>query len=441
MSAYWRYSSSITLIRAPMPQSRSANADHPPAAKGDVGFWQLFLGAPRARRGHMDALDGLRGLAVLIVIASHMAFLGLNFVPGMVLAGIGKSGVYLFFVLSSFLLTRILLRRDPPGFADSRLWADYALRRVLRIWPLYLVVLLLSWGLTVGGVSNWYYQLDTPALLRHLALREGQSVLWSIPVEFKFYLWLPLVALGLAWTRWRRWPLLAEVLVLAALLVTVSWIWPPAETANNDVRLGPYLALFVCGAFAARLDLRLGERGAGRVWAWGLTGLLALLAFVASLPEVWSALTGSDYDRRVSQNWFVFFGLLWSCLLLSVLHGPRWMRAPFAWAPLRLLGVVSFSAYLWHMPILRGLDALGARAWPLGTLLAVAVVTILSMASYLAFEYPWRGIRIRSSAADAGTWKSEPIWPAGTKAQVRSAKLRGHPDATGTPQNEQKKHR
>lgn len=388
-----------------MAPSNPVDSGHPPSGRTRSGFWQIFLGAPSARSGHTDALDGLRGLAVLIVIASHMAFVGLHPVPGMVLAGVGKSGVYLFFVLSAFLLTRILLRREPSGFADSRLWADYALRRVLRIWPLYLVVLLSAWGLTLGGFDNWYYQLDTGALLRHLALVEGQRVLWSIPVEFKFYLWLPLLALALAWTRWRRWPLAAEALALAALLALVIWIWPPSEAAGNDVRLGPYLALFLCGGFAARLDQRLGERQGRHAWAWGLAGLAALLAFVLTLPEVWAALAGLEPRRNVNHRWFLFFGLVWSCLLLSILHGPRWLRAPFAWAPMRLLGVVSFSAYLWHMPVLRGLDALGARSWPLAALAAVLVVTLVSMLSFLAFEHPWRGIRIKGGLGKGGARK------------------------------------
>ena len=137
----------------------------------------------------------------MIVLMSHLANAGLGLLPGAGLAGTGKSGVYLFFVLSAFLLCRALLERPPAGFADARLWADYALRRVLRIWPLYLLLLLLSWALTTAAVSGWHYQIDTPALLRHLQLREGQSVLWSIPPEFIFYLWLPLLALALAWLR------------------------------------------------------------------------------------------------------------------------------------------------------------------------------------------------------------------------------------------------
>ena len=172
------------------------------ATTGPVGrtpFWSLFLGRPRSRHDHLNALDGLRGLAVLIVLGSHLSNAG--FLPQPGLSGSGKSGVYLFFTLSAFLLTRALLRRPLADFTSAWRWADYALRRVLRIWPLYLVLLLASWALTQAGVTGWHYQMDTGAVLRHLTLREGQSVLWSIPVEFIFYLWLPLVSLALAVTQ------------------------------------------------------------------------------------------------------------------------------------------------------------------------------------------------------------------------------------------------
>src|SRR3546814_17702763 len=85
----------------------------------------LFLGRPRTRQQHYDALDGLRGLAVLIVIASHLSLLGFGLVPGLPVGGIGKSGVYLFFVLSALLLTCLLLARATAQIADGPLWTAY----------------------------------------------------------------------------------------------------------------------------------------------------------------------------------------------------------------------------------------------------------------------------------------------------------------------------
>ena len=356
---------------------------------------ERFLDRPRTRHGHFDALDGLRGLAVLIVIASHMSLLGLGIVPGVSFGGIGKSGVYLFFVLSAFLLTRLLVERAPAGFADARLWMAYALRRVLRIWPLYLTVLAASWAATAAGVAAWPYPLDAARVLRHLALREGESVLWSIPVEFKFYAWLPLVAVGIAWMLQRGWKPLAQLAVLAVLLALAALAWPPAATGVNDVRLGPYLALFLCGAFAAGLDRAL--QAPRHRAAWGAAGAVGLLAIAATMPPAWAALTGAAFDQRLNHQWFVFFGLAWATVLLAVLRGPDWLRRPFCSVPLRLAGVVSFSAYLWHLPVMAAMRWLGIADWPGGgwwTLLAIAVA---AMASYLAIERPWRDVRLSAA--------------------------------------------
>ena len=356
----------------------------------------LFLGRPRGRQDHLDSLDGLRGLAVLVVLASHLSNRGLHLLPGLNLSGIGKSGVYLFFVLSAFLLTRILMDRPAADYRQPRLWLDYALRRVLRIWPVYLVLLLASWALTRAGVQGWHYQIDDASLLGHLLLREGQSVLWSIPVEFSYYLWLPLVALALAGLRAWRPGWLVECVFGAALLGAALWAWPPSESVPNDVRLGPYLVLFFCGALAARADLALRARAQSLpMAAWTLLAVAVLAGLVLTVPTVWAALHGAAMDPALNHTWFPFFGLAWSGLLLAVLHGPRWLRAPFATRPMRLVGVVSFSLYLWHMPVLDGLRALGANDWPLAPLWPLAAAMAAAMLSYLAFERPWRDVRLR----------------------------------------------
>lgn len=363
-----------------------------------MNIWKMFLGHAPARRNHLDALDGLRGLAVLIVLASHLSNAGMLGAPG--LAGAGKSGVYLFFVLSAYLLTRPLLQRTPRAFASPYVWTDYALRRVLRIWPLYLVVLGASWALARAG-HPWHYHMDTPTLARHLALREGQSVLWSIPVEFTFYLWLPLIALGLASMRSRRWSAAAEISAAVAALLLAWWAWPPASTQVNDARLGPYLTVFLCGSLAAYLDASLQAESAAARRAWGAIGLAAVSACVLAVPAVWALVRRHPFDGAVNHTWFLFFGLAWSALLLALLRGPRWLRAPFSSAPMRLVGVVSFSVYLWHMPVLEGLRALGLPLGPAGTLVVVPTVLVAAMLSYLLFERPWRDIRFAPGAARA----------------------------------------
>ena len=360
-----------------------------------AGFRSLFLGRPQTRRHHLDALDGLRGLAVLVVIGSHLSNAGMLPRPG--LSGTGKCGVYLFFVLSAFLLTRILLQRPLPALSDARLWADYALRRVLRIWPLYLFVLALSWFLTGLGVVGWHYRLDDAAFLRHLLLQEGQSVLWSIPVEFTFYLWLPVLVVAMVWLR-SRWPYWAQALLGVGILGAAMLCWPPSATGVNDVRLGPYLVVFLCGVFAARIDLALRGRRPLAAWLWSTLGLLGLAACAIMAPAAWAWLVSRPFDAAVSHTWFLAYGLAWSLVLLAILHGPGWLRAPFTWAPMRLFGVVSFSAYLWHMPVLDAVQAAGLSAW-LAPAAVLGLTVAVSMGSFLVFERPWREVRLGQARA------------------------------------------
>ena len=100
------------------------------------------------RRSHsgdqVPSLDGLRGLAVLMEVFGHMSRSGVHLHPRRDLGGLGTPGVYLFFVLSSFLLTRQLLAKDKRELISARSWATYLLRRALRIYPLFITGLLLA---------------------------------------------------------------------------------------------------------------------------------------------------------------------------------------------------------------------------------------------------------------------------------------------------------
>ena len=84
----------------------------------------------------MDSLDGLRGFAALIVVFSHTSNAGMFFIPLLDLRGVGKSGVFLFFLLSSFLLTLPLLRKKKEVLSLS-VMSHYWQRRFFRIYPLY----------------------------------------------------------------------------------------------------------------------------------------------------------------------------------------------------------------------------------------------------------------------------------------------------------------
>jgi peptidoglycan/LPS O-acetylase OafA/YrhL len=107
-------------------------------------------------------------------------------------------------VLSAFLLTFPLIGRTAKQFRDGGFWLSYALRRVLRIFPLYILVLLVSYLFSTRYPTPYVIPLSGTELLDHLTLQAGKSIYWTVPVEFKYYLVLPFVAAGFALLLRRR---------------------------------------------------------------------------------------------------------------------------------------------------------------------------------------------------------------------------------------------
>ncbi|MEZ4215039.1 MAG: acyltransferase [Myxococcota bacterium] len=341
-----------------------------------------FLRRTSSSNEQVDALDGLRGIAVALVVASHLSNLGLHPLPGADFQGTGKYGVYLFFVLSAFLLTRPLVA---PGaaFGGAAAWRRYAARRALRIFPLYWVVLAVNWGFTEVWPTQAFPSLTSEQWVRHMLLREGKGVYWTIPVELAFYLAIPVYALLVRALGGRLVPV---TLATAAIVAASSALFPPGDTPNNSVWIGWYLPVFAAGSYAAFLDHRIPR---ARTLAGDAVAAAGLAAVVAAFPSVARAATGADVDKTFLHTAYLPFGIAWSAVVLGALRA----RGPLARAlesrALRLAGVVSFSVYLWHVPVLRALAMLRipqpqATAW-----LVVGASLALALGSYAAIERPF----------------------------------------------------
>ncbi|MGH0035522.1 MAG: acyltransferase family protein [Myxococcota bacterium] len=374
-----------------MSASASAGPGSGSAAARQGVVNRLFF--PARRSDQVDALDGLRGIAVLIVVFSHLSNSRLHVVPGLDLAGIGKSGVFLFFVLSAFLLTRPMLGLEPVQVLEPRRLLSYFLRRFLRIAPLYSIVLLTHTLVSEASRRPIVPPMDAPLLVEHLTLRAGISVYWAIPVEVTFYGVLPLLALGLALAgRGGSRARLAGVwgITLAAA------IWTPTEAARgNSIALAPYLSAFLIGITAAVLSRELEARVrnvSGRTLAIFLESAawLCLSVGVLLVPSLWSAATGSAVRPDHFHGQVVAFSTLWAIVLIGALHGRGALRRMLEWKPLRWVGVVSFSLYLWHMMLLQALLS-SLRSWP-GLVLALLILGLSLVAagvSFLLIERPF----------------------------------------------------
>ncbi len=307
------------------------------------------------RAAYSDALDGLRGIAALMVVASHASAGGLRLVPGVSLEGIGKHGVFLFFVISAYLLTAQALNwmEQPHRWRST---GTFFWRRMVRIFPLYAVVLTAAWALGGSGLG---VSMNGKDWVRHLALLEGKGIYWSIPVEFGYYLCIPALVWLTKWVEDPRWG--AGLIVV--LMVGIGWLFPASQAPANSDQLGWYLPVFLAGSLAAwcvrqgwRLPLQRVGSGAWR-------GALLLGLGLALTPPAWQLLwpnAGVDALHRA----FLFWGLLWAAILVWAQAGAwGWMQRVLQARPMCACGRWCFGLYLLHLPALAVARRLPGPEW------------------------------------------------------------------------------
>lgn len=329
-------------------------------------------------------LDGLRGLAVLLVVLSHASNEGLHLAPGLDFRGVGRTGVFLFFVLSSYLLTDQLLALGAAPLRRPGTWGRYAARRLLRVYPGYLLALGVT--LALGGMT-------VPHALEHLALVRAEWHFWTIPVEVLFYLALPPLALALTALPGPR----AQAALLVALALLAWLAWPPdypAHAPEFRPSVLPFLVVFLTGSLVA-VVARSGWSGVARAGplAWvGLVGL-ALLA-----PAVASVLVGRELEHTHFHLWFVRQAALSALVLLGVVTSTGRLTRALGSPPLGFVGRASYSVYLLHrIPLAfvveRGL--VGAR----GAWVALGASLALGALAYALVERPFQRRPTRGAAA------------------------------------------
>jgi len=283
--------------------------------------------------------------------------------------------VMIFFLISGFLMGRLYM----PGRWDRANVGDYVRKRIARVFPLYLTVVVLS-ALAFDrlGLESPLYAITRENLVDHLLFREGVSVLWTIPIEVQFYA----LFIGIWWAFSR----LGARTTAGLLLVTALLSYGPLTERFPFRTLPHHLHYFLLGVYVsivAPADLMAHARR-----RWDALFVAALVAMVLAMPKVSLAVFGVSLGRL----WMsavpiaILTALLWSCL-----------RSPLAIQILggrigRFFGDVSYSVYLLHIPVLRLLrthDPLSESA-PELFLVFLAVLMALSFLSYRVLEAPAR---------------------------------------------------
>jgi peptidoglycan/LPS O-acetylase OafA/YrhL len=326
------------------------------------------------RRGAhwFDELESLRGIAILLVYAFHIEGIARVLTPrpkttswiGAYLYG-GNTGVGLFFVLSGFLLSLPFLVEADGGVRVSR--RRYYERRALRILPLYWLVILLGAAVASTSIGDLTRALPYLVFANSVSgsvprIPPWTNVVWSLATEVQFYLLLPLLPLALRSRRGRRIGLV--VLALYGAAYAYYLVGPPHLHWTNVLRLGNSLFgqgwLFLGGIAAGWVYLRHGPQlrealAARAVLANGgadvlLVILLVAFGFVLRWMCGFRGLLGECPPTSV---WHLAEAVTWTSVLLAVLLAPLRLKPLVCNAALARIGLLSYSIYLWHVPILR----------------------------------------------------------------------------------------
>lgn len=320
--------------------------------------------------GHTWALDSMRGLAVLLVFMSHTSGRGMFIASWLNFHGLGHIGVYLFFVLSGFLLTKRLLR--------GQRGSQYFIRRFFRIVPLYFLILTCVVGYQAIGYYNPRYLYITDGwqgILLHYLFIKGDGIFWTLAAEFGFYLLLPLLVLLIS-KFGQKW-LAAAAMVYFLWFFLIQILELPLTPLKFVIisHNSQFLDVFVCGILGAYIHDDLPKKLVGMLF-WGL--------LIATLFGVSKNFLGAEqpwYDLR----WFsIVYGVVFALSVVSVTQGNKIIIAPLRCKILVFIGVTGFGWYLVHFPVLQVVnfylkDAPGALR-----LLASAGVT--SIVSYILFR-------------------------------------------------------
>jgi peptidoglycan/LPS O-acetylase OafA/YrhL len=348
----------------------------------------------------MPGLDALRGIAVLSVVFLH----GLKMTPQLAInvthgikvitaaVSAGWLGVTLFFVLSGFLITGILLDTK----TRSNYWRSFYVRRMLRILPVYLVTLLLCRLLL--HVSWTYIGLCLLFVANFIELRMASyGPLWSLAVEEQFYLVWPFLVRRLTQRT-------LAILCLASILLS-PWLrllaaryalgnpYDATWLITDNLFLGAFLALFLRSRFSTPRNVT------------ALTATLGVLAVVigALCLQTHSLSRNTVAGRAFQTEPFLFlFGML---LLLSLRFGGHplvvWLTAP-----LRFYGYISYGLYLSHWLVFNLIAYRIIGRWPPLSLLtapvllgrfavSLVVATLIAWLSRRYFEEPFLRLKDR----------------------------------------------
>ena len=395
-------SSDLRTSSAPRPARRSGSSVGIRTAGGPGDLLvvddrpEVIDPRPGGSIPHRPGLDGLRGLAVAAVVAHHFGYL-----PG------GYLGVDLFFVLSGFLITSLLLAeaRSNDRISLGAFWT----RRARRLLPAVVVLLVATaiwarfgaaiadrpslrregiagvfymsnWEQIVSGVDYWD-KFGALSPLRHL---------WSLAIEEQFYVVWPLVVALIVRRGGARWSIAAVATIGAVASEAARWLMfdPDEPTSRLYFGTDTRIAAIFFGVVAACM-MASPSRARANVARRAVLEVAAIVSLLV-LAVAWVGLEGTD--PLLYRGGFTVCGIAATIAVVAAAHRrPGRVAAALSWSPFRWLGTISYGLYLWHWPVVAVLDEqrMGFGGLPLAAVWTVVSLG-LAVVSFHVIETPIR---------------------------------------------------
>ena len=376
--------------------------------------WLNAILETKQTKGNIYVLDGIRAIACLSVVMFHINLITTRDIPLWVpqtapsllsaLAFSGDTGVTLFFVLSGFLLflpyARVLLFNEE---AWPSTWQFY-IRRILRILPVYYLSLIII----IFLFHPEYLRADH---LRQLFLfltmfmdssattyRQVNGPFWTLAVEWQFYLLLPWIALAMGWLIKHSFPKKRFLTLTLCLGLMALWgigtrflgiyltdhpqaniILPHAIMQRvlpfiygppiNGLH-GKFLEDFAVGMFVSSLFVvaqrlpkehrfhYIMEKSSPWLFLSAISFFITMAMWKLNTgqPHIWGGIF-DELNGAYNVVGEFCFALSYGLFVTSIIFGYAWLRRPFEWKPLRWIGILSYSIYMWHLLLLQNLTS------------------------------------------------------------------------------------
>ena len=314
-------------------------------------------------KDRLGVLDGMRGIAVLLVLWYHVWEISWLPAPAPWLQWIpetGFIGVHLFFFLSGFVITFPFVRAQLAG-EPLPTWVHFFWRRFIKIVPSYVLSIAIAYAIGYAALVRFHapvwQEVVTHLLFIHTWWQDTygsiNGVLWTLAIEVEFYLIFPLT-----WWCFSRRPFMTGFAMMAIALV---WRVHAAHCCFNDQmpllveNLPGYLDIFACGMLSAWVFARFGRA----MRAPHYSAIMPLLAIGGGY--LLCILLYGMYTHRLDPQWQtaqqiytrVFYGFTFGAIAIGSLTAPRLWQVLLANPPLRFMAYISYNLYLYHQMVAR----------------------------------------------------------------------------------------